>query len=427
MFTYCSGLTSLDVSSFNTGNVTDMSHMFGYCSGLTSLDVSNFNTNNVIWMGSMFAGCRSLTSLNVSNFNTAYVINIVNLFSDCSNLSKLTLGSSFATAEVQYCYGVFANCNSLNTITFTADIPSSINSKFFMSVGTADNPATLNVPTEYREHYAAKFDGSMFYGGYFVLSGSYSQDNGDLNGDSEVNGTDIVALINIIIRPSEYSSVADINGDGVVNGTDLVALVNTIMNNGTAKARSATVRNKEVSNTRIDIEPLKIGAGETREMTISLSNPDMDVTMMQLDMALPKGLRLKRIGDSFDSELTDRTSRDKHSLYISDNDGLTRILLASGTNAILDGAEGGVIRLTLTADNSFEGGDIEFKNMLCTSPNLQEAHPQSFTAHIAGNTTGIQGIDTEDEGSTIYNLSGQRVKATRKGLNIVNGKKMVVR
>ena len=197
----------------------------------------------------MFAGCRSLTSLNVSNFNTAYVINIVNLFSDCSNLSKLTLGSSFATAEVQYCYGVFANCNSLNTITFTADIPSSINSKFFMSVGTADNPATLNVPTEYREHYAAKFDGSMFYGGYFVLSGSYSQDNGDLNGDSEVNGTDIVALINIIIRPSEYSSVADINGDGVVNGTDLVALVNTIMNNGTAKARSATVRNKEVSNT----------------------------------------------------------------------------------------------------------------------------------------------------------------------------------
>lgn len=153
----------------------------------------------------------------------------------------------------------------------------------------------------------------------------------------------------------------------------------------------------------------------------------MDVTMMQLDMALPKGLRLKRIGDSFDSELTDRTSRDKHSLYISDNDGLTRILLASGTNAILDGAEGGIIRLTLTADNSFEGGDIEFKNMLCTSPNLQEAHPQSFTAHIAGNTTGIQGIDTEDEGSTIYNLSGQRVKATRKGLNIVNGKKMVVR
>jgi hypothetical protein len=65
--------------------------------------------------------------------------------------------------------------------------------------------------------------------------------------------------------------------------------------------------------------------------------------------------------------------------------------------------------------------------MLCTSPDLQEARPQSFTAYITGNTTGIHEINSENAGSAIYNLSGQRLKATHKGLNIVNGKKMVVR
>ena len=46
LFWSCEGLTSLDVSHFNTDNVTSMAWMFLGCSGLTSLDVSNFNTSN---------------------------------------------------------------------------------------------------------------------------------------------------------------------------------------------------------------------------------------------------------------------------------------------------------------------------------------------------------------------------------------------
>jgi hypothetical protein len=199
------------------------------------------------------------------------------------------------------------------------------------------------------------------------------------------------------------------------------------MNNGSANARRAMTRSNDISNTSVSIEPLHIGTGESCEMTISLSNPDMDVTMIQLDMALPKGLRINRTGNYMEYELTDRTSNNKHSAYIRDNGDFTRLLIASGTNAILDGNEGGVIRLTLTSDDDFEGGNIEFRNMLCTSPDLQEARPQNFTAYISGNTTGIHEIGTEDKGGSIYNLSGQRLKATHKGLNIVNGKKMVVR
>ena len=44
--------------------LNNMSFMFYYCSSLTSLNLSNFNTNNVNDMNHMFSGCSSLTSLN---------------------------------------------------------------------------------------------------------------------------------------------------------------------------------------------------------------------------------------------------------------------------------------------------------------------------------------------------------------------------
>ena len=56
MFCNCSSLTSLNLSNFNTKNVTNMSSMFSECSSLTSLNLSNFNTNNFkyIYMSHMF-------------------------------------------------------------------------------------------------------------------------------------------------------------------------------------------------------------------------------------------------------------------------------------------------------------------------------------------------------------------------------------
>ena len=60
MFYYCNSLSSLDLSNFNTQNVTNMGYMFSYCNSLSSLDLSNFNTQNVTNMESMFRGCKSL-------------------------------------------------------------------------------------------------------------------------------------------------------------------------------------------------------------------------------------------------------------------------------------------------------------------------------------------------------------------------------
>ena len=54
MFEKCFSSTRINLSNFNTNNVTNMSFMFKECSSLTSIDLSNFNTNNVTNMEYMF-------------------------------------------------------------------------------------------------------------------------------------------------------------------------------------------------------------------------------------------------------------------------------------------------------------------------------------------------------------------------------------
>ena len=55
MFSDCSSLTALDLSSFDTSKVTNMRRMFSDCSSLTTLDLSNFDTSKVKDMGACFA------------------------------------------------------------------------------------------------------------------------------------------------------------------------------------------------------------------------------------------------------------------------------------------------------------------------------------------------------------------------------------
>ena len=60
MFCGCSSLINIDLSNFNTNNVTDMDAIFANCSSLTYIDLSNFNTNNAISMRGMFSRCNLL-------------------------------------------------------------------------------------------------------------------------------------------------------------------------------------------------------------------------------------------------------------------------------------------------------------------------------------------------------------------------------
>ena len=114
MFGSCS-LTTLDVSNFDTQNVTDMSDMFGGCDALTTLDLSNFNTKNVTDMRQMFDGCWALATLDLSSFDTQNVTDMKLMFHNCYALTTLDL-SSFGTQNAVSMYDMFRNCSAITTI-----------------------------------------------------------------------------------------------------------------------------------------------------------------------------------------------------------------------------------------------------------------------------------------------------------------------
>ena len=116
MFRQCDKLASISgLSSFDTSKVENMAGMFSLCQAFTSLDVSNFNTTNVTDMHWMFYYCSALKNLDLSNFNTSKVTSMNQMFYNCDLLENLTV-SSFDTKCVTDMYEMFDNCKNLTSL-----------------------------------------------------------------------------------------------------------------------------------------------------------------------------------------------------------------------------------------------------------------------------------------------------------------------
>ena len=114
MFVGCNLLASVDVSKWNTSKVTDMASMFSSCGTLRSIDVSKWNTSNVTDISGMFFGCGSLHSVDITGWDTSKVTNMTRLFFNCSSLTTITGVLDFKNCT-EY-YGTFFNCNNLTSV-----------------------------------------------------------------------------------------------------------------------------------------------------------------------------------------------------------------------------------------------------------------------------------------------------------------------
>ena len=91
MFEACYEIKNLNLSRFNTKNVTNMADMFNTCENLQELDLSSFDTKNVSSFAFMFMSCHNLKYIDISSFEINDEINSVvdsDLFAGCNNLKK---------------------------------------------------------------------------------------------------------------------------------------------------------------------------------------------------------------------------------------------------------------------------------------------------------------------------------------------------
>lgn len=115
MFRGCASLTELDLSGSNAEKVKDMGNMFNGCVALSNLNLSGFKTGSLTDMRYLFSLCQSLESLDLSGFNTENVSSMVSMFFQCSSLRNLDL-SSFNTSRVIDMNLMFYMCTNLESI-----------------------------------------------------------------------------------------------------------------------------------------------------------------------------------------------------------------------------------------------------------------------------------------------------------------------
>lgn len=95
----CHYLRKIDLSEFNTENVTNMTFMFYECIKLEELNISNLNTSKVQDMSYMFYNCIVLNELDLRSFDTQQVTNMESMFYRCSKLTEIKVSSKWTVAN----------------------------------------------------------------------------------------------------------------------------------------------------------------------------------------------------------------------------------------------------------------------------------------------------------------------------------------
>ena len=230
---------------------------------------------------------------------------------------------------------------------------------------------------------------------------------GDVNGDYEINITDVLVIVDYILgRPNRIFlfSNADMDKNGTVNITDALNVVNIILDRKTSEAPKAA----KVS----EFDLLRIGSDNTG-CHISTVAGIPDITAMQMDVVLPADCRLRA------ATLTGKASMTHQVMTHELENGRYRVVVFSSKKALLD-TDAAILNLEIEG----RGGLVSAEDIQCfDAQNMPILSPD-----LSAVLTGISPIYADSDGDApVYNISGQRVSKKQRGINIVNGSKVVVK
>ena len=113
--TYAASITAVNVEeSFQKVRPTSMYQWFWNCTNLATVKgMENLNTSQVTTMRALFSQCAPLTHLDLSAFDTHNVTETVNMFYNCSALKSVKIGELWDMSSVTSSDGMFYNCTSI--------------------------------------------------------------------------------------------------------------------------------------------------------------------------------------------------------------------------------------------------------------------------------------------------------------------------
>ena len=216
---------------------------------------------------------------------------------------------------------------------------------------------------------------------------------GDVNGDRKVTVTDVVLTASYVLgnEPDPFIlPAADMNSDGEITVTDVVRIANLVLNPGQPFLMRAPA--VEYNNDVMGAEEIRLSAGETRTVNITLDN-EMEYTAFQFNVHLPEGL----IASNF--RLTDRAG--SHSFDANTlSDGTERVICYSPMLATISGNKGALLTFDVTATSQVDNSDIVIDGIEMVGAACQTVRFDSFNIRVLAE--GVSSVDDIKSDLSIY-------------------------
>ena len=120
MFNGCTNLETINMSNFNFGTAplnAGSNGLFYNLKKLSAIDFTGANTSRVPVFTNMFSGCSSLTVLDLSSFDTSSCDgvngNVYNMFNGCTNLTTIYVSNLWDMTNQPSVMPIFTGCTSL--------------------------------------------------------------------------------------------------------------------------------------------------------------------------------------------------------------------------------------------------------------------------------------------------------------------------
>ena len=169
-------------------------------------------------------------------------------------------------------------------------------------------------------------------------------------------------------------------------------------------------------------------------MPFLLYSDEDSFTGCQFDLYLPEGLSVAE-EDGFPLvEIGSGTTTRRHTVSASyQPDGALRVICYSNNNYVFNDTDFGseILTAVINAAPDAPLGDCTFslRNITLSRPDATGVSLNDYDGiyHIVS-PSGINEIEADVEsGVSVFSLSGQRLAGPRKGVNIVGGRKVVVK
>ena len=238
---------------------------------------------------------------------------------------------------------------------------------------------------------------------------------GDVNTDEAVDVVDVVDIARFVVATPSVSfreKLANLNFDNTVNIADAVTLVNFIAGDQNF-ARLMTPSDQY--NYDYDQCQLLLLSNGTNALSLCLDGA-ADFTAFQFEVELPENTDITAM--SINGQRMD----DHEILYNKVEANRYRVAVLSLSNAIFKGNAGELLNISIDGLNTNE---VSVQNIHFVTKNGTDITFDVLA--LSGTVTGIANVRSDESNGVIFDLQGRKLSKTQRGVNIVDGKKVIVK